>query len=267
MVKVFGVRFHPQDKINYFEKDSSEFKKGEVAIIETELGLLAGAVSIPEREVDSGKVEINPAIEIRKATAPDLEKIRNHNEKRKEVLKACRDEVRDLKLEMKLVNVAFTLDGSKVVFYFTAESRVDFRELVKNLTQKFQKSIRLQQIGSRDVTAASGGYGLCGRELCCHKFLNEFASITTDMARLQQMAHRGSDRISGLCGRLICCLDYEAQIYDELRNSLPEIGTRVQTPKGVGLVKGKNVIKQTVDVEQSGGEMLSFKVKEVKWSK
>lgn len=267
MKKVVGIRFHPQDKVHYFQKSETDFQKGEVIIVETELGLLAGRVDYVEKKIDENIFEIGDPSLLKKATIADLEKIKNYNEKREETLKRCREEVRTLELEMKLVDVAFVLDGSKIIFYFTAESRVDFRELVKNLTKVFQKSIRLQQIGSRDVTAAIGGYGLCGKELCCHKFLDNFESITTDMARSQQMAHRGSERISGLCGRLICCLEYEAKIYDELQKLLPRVGTRVSTEKGIGQVFSQNIIKQTVDVVFKDGERVPYRLDEIKFKK
>jgi cell fate regulator YaaT (PSP1 superfamily) len=261
MIEAIGIKFHPHDKLHYYKRGSLDFTKGEVVVLETDLGMLPGKVFIEKVEVP----ETESADQVKKVTIPDLEKIRNYNEKREEVLEACKSEIRERRLEMKLVDVAFTLDGSKIVFYFTAESRIDFRELVKTLTTKFQKSIRLQQIGSRDVTAAMGGYGLCGRELCCHKFLDDFSSITTDMARSQQMAHRGSDRISGLCGRLICCLEYEAKLYDELLKSLPAVGTPVKTSHGNGKVVGLNVVKQAADVSLDDGEYMQFDVSEIKW--
>lgn len=266
MAQVVGIIFHPEDRINYFPKGNLDFQKGEVIIIESDLGMLPGKVTEPQNEVAENQGIIQSGV-VRKAAMPDLEKIKNYNGKRDEVLRACRDEVRRLRLAMKLVDLAFTLDGSKIVFFFTAEARVDFRDLVKNLTQKFQKSIRLQQIGSRDVTAAVGGYGLCGRELCCHKFLKNFSSITTEMARTQQMSHRGSSRISGLCGRLICCLEYEEKVYEELEKKMPETGTPVATAKGRGTILNRNILKQAVEVELQDGERLFFPISEIKWKK
>ncbi len=195
---------------------------------------------------NSGKIK--PVM--RKATAHDLEKIPDLKEKTS-ALKQCKEMARKHNLPMKLVDAHFAFDGSRLTFAFIADGRVDFRELVKDLTRRFNRTIRLQQIGIRDEAKVVGDFGPCGRNLCCREHLGDLKSITSEMAELQQCAHRGSERISGICGRLMCCLAYEQNGYEELNKKMPPVGARVKVDGKRGVVVGHHVLKQTVDVEFS----------------
>lgn len=266
-MKVAGIRFHNQDKIYHFAQKGFTLKPGDTVVVETELGQEAGEIIYTDREIQKSELETPLKPILRKATLTDLEKIAKYRKKGKEAVRVCRELAKKHKLPMKIVDAHFTLDGSRIIFYFTAESRIDFRSLVRDLTHKFQKSIRLQQIGSRDVAARMGGIGICGRELCCWRFLKKFSSITTEMAKEQQMVQRGSERISGVCGRLLCCLAYEADLYEELNENMPELGTVVKTDRGEGRVISKNILNQTVEVEFDKEEKILYPVSEVKWKK
>lgn len=188
---------------------------------------------------------------VRKLTHHDLDKMTN-SEDRKKALEFCIATKEKLGLSMKIVDVHFSFDGSRITFAFIADGRVDFRELVKDLTRHFGRTIRLQQIGIRDEAKVMGDFGHCGKQLCCRKFLKNFKSITSEMADLQQCAHRGSERISGICGRLMCCLAYEEEGYEDLLKKLPAIGTKVNVDGKKGVIVGHHVLKQSVMVEFSG---------------
>lgn len=265
---VVGVRFHNQDKTYDFNSNGIELKLDDVVIVETELGMEAGEVVAIEKRSDDEKSNSNLKPVLRKATSTDLEKIENYKKKVEESIAYCRQTIDKFELPMKLVDAYFAFDGSRITFYFTADSRIDFRELVKDLTRHFQKSVRLQQIGSRDAAAKIGDYGVCGRKLCCAKFLKEFESITLDAARAQQIEHRGSDRLSGCCGRLMCCLNYEEKTYKKLSQNLPEVGTEVITKKGNGKIISRNILKQEVEVilvdEKNGENRVTFNINEIK---
>jgi len=245
MPKAIGVQVYSWEDIRHFDAGDSDLATGDKVIVRTEMGTDIGTVKYTDHEVKDD-IELTPIL--RKATAEDLEKQERYEARREEALGKCRELVRQHKLPMKLVNVFFSFDGSRLIFTFTAEARVDFRRLVRDLTRTFQKSIRLQQIGSRDEAKMTGAVGMCGQEVCCTKFLNEFASITTDLARVQQMTHRGSERISGVCGRLMCCLNYEAEQYREWLANMPELGSLVRTKQGKGKVIDRNLPKQTVRI-------------------
>lgn len=262
---VAGVRFHNQDKNYDFDAVGIDLKLGDIVIVETEMGTESGKVASIEKKPDdiNSKDKLKPILRI--ATTSDLEKIEKYQEKVEEAVKYCRQSVSGLNLEMKLIDAHFAFDGSRITFYFTADSRIDFRELVRDLTRNFQKSVRLQQIGSRDAAAQIGDFGICGRKLCCAKFLKEFESITLDTARVQQMEHRGSDRLSGCCGRLMCCLGYEAKTYRELSSKMPDLGAEVATKEGKGRVVAQNILKQEVEVRLSEDKKESFAIKEIKW--
>ncbi|EKE16087.1 MAG: PSP1 protein [uncultured bacterium] len=196
---------------------------------------------------------------VRKATEKDLEVFEKNEEKKKEILGTCKEEVKRLGLRMKLVDARISLDSSNVVVAFTADERVDFRELVKNLSKIFRRSVRMHQIGSRDETRNIGGCGVCGRGLCCRRFSGNLPSISIDMARVQQIAHRGSDRISGICGRLMCCLSYEAKQYQEMMVGMPELHSSVKTPDGKGTIIELNPLTQEVKVRLADGKYATFK--------
>jgi cell fate regulator YaaT (PSP1 superfamily) len=265
MTKVAGIRFHSQDKIYNFNQKNFKLKLGDIVIVETELGIEAGEVIFCDQEIDEKKQEKPLKPILRLATSTDLEKIKKYNNKAQDALKICYKAIKKYNLPMKLIDAHFAFDGSRLTFYFTAETRIDFRNLVRDLTRHFQKSIRLQQIGSRDAAAKIGGYGICGCELCCAKFLKKFESITVDMARVQQILHRGSERLSGVCGRLMCCLAYESKVYHELSQKMPELGQKVETPQGQGVVVSRNVLKQKIEVEFDEESKALFDVAEVRW--
>lgn len=265
MIKAAGIRFYLQDKIYNFDQQDFELKPGDIVIVETELGQEAGEVVIVSQELDEARLEKPLKPILRKVITTDLEKIKKYGEKKPEALDFCRKAIKKYNLSMKLQDVNFAFDGSRVTFYFTSETRVDFRDLVKDLTRHFQKSIRMQQIGSRDVARIFGGYGMCGRELCCATFLKGFESITTEMAKEQQMAQRGSERISGACGRLLCCLAYEHDEYKKLDTKMPKIGTMVKTSKGQGRVVAKNILKQTLDVVLDEETRVTVSLSEARW--
>ncbi len=263
-MKIVGVQFHPQDRIYDFNLSKTDAKVGDVVIVEAERGQDAGEVvyvkDIPEEEITSPLASV-----LRKATSTDLEKIKKHQEKEKEALKVCREKTKEHDLPMKLEGAHLGLSGSKITLYFTSEEKVDFRNLVKDLSRHFQKSIRLQQIGARDVARKLGGYGMCGKELCCRRFLKEIKAISLDSARLQRMTHRGSGRISGVCGRLMCCLSFEADLYEKLAKKMPNLEIKVKTPQGEGKVISRNILAQTVLVELDKEAKAEFSVSEVKW--
>ena len=209
-----------------------------------------------EKQKNGAAYIIKPIL--RKATTIDLEKISDQKQKKK-AMDYCKKMINKYHLFMKLVDVHFSFDGSRITFAFTADGRIDFRELVKDLTRHFSRTVRLQQIGIRDEAKIIGGYGHCGRSLCCGGFLKNLTSINSEMAELQQVAHRGSERISGICGRLMCCLAYENDNYKKLAKKLPAIGARVDVDGKKGVIASHHVLKQSVGVEfpPEGGEKRS----------
>ena len=213
-----SVKIFPLDNPQVYDSGNWNIEVGDVVIISTDFGLESAEVK--EINVDVKK-ECSKIV--RKATLIDVETIEKNKQKIKEAMDVCKNLVKECGLFMKIVGVHFSFDGGKIVFLFTAEKRVDFRNLVRILSKRFQKSIRLQQVGSRDEAKGRGGFGVCGRELCCVNFLGSLKSVTTEDARVQQIGQRGSDRISGLCGRLKCCLGFEAEQYrEDLKNKLDE---------------------------------------------
>jgi len=196
---------------------------------------------------------------LRVATKRDKEVFLEYEKKKEEFVDVCRAEVKKINLGMKVVDARISLDGKQIIFVFTADGRIDFRELVKELSRLLKKSIRMQQVGTRDEARRLGGYGICGRDLCCVNFSGSIQSITTDMARMQQIAHRGTERISGLCGRLMCCLSYESEQYKELLKGMPELYSVVNTKEGRGTVVEINAIKQEVKVKLANGQYVNIK--------
>ena len=261
-MKIAGIQFHPKDKIYDFDLRNIDAKIGDVVIVEKDSSRDAGEVV----NIKNIQKEIPGLTSVlRKATSTDLEKIKRYRGKDKEAFLLCRKKIKEYKLPMKLEGVHLVLSGSRITFYFTSEEKVDFRELVKDLTKHFRKSIRLQQIGARDVASKLGGYGICGQELCCKRFLKEIKTIPLDSARLQQMAHRGSERITGVCGRLMCCLAYEAKVYEELASKMPALEIQVETKQGKGIVVSRNILKQKVTVKLDKDTKADFPVSEVRW--
>ncbi|HJD40262.1 MAG TPA: stage 0 sporulation family protein [Candidatus Blautia stercoripullorum] len=248
MIRVIGVRFRNVGKIYYFSPKNLEIKAGDHVIVETARGVEYGNVVLAPRDIKEEKV-VQPLKDvIRIANAQDDKKEENNRKKEKEAYKICQKKIREHGLEMKLIDVEYTFDNNKILFYFTADGRIDFRELVKDLAAVFKTRIELRQIGVRDETKILGGIGICGRELCCHTFLSEFAPVSIKMAKEQNLSLNPS-KISGVCGRLMCCLKNEEENYEELNRKLPNTGDKVTTPEGLkGEVQSVNVIRQLVKV-------------------
>ena len=248
MVKVIGVRFRTAGKIYFFNPGKFNIKRGDHVIVETARGIEYGTVVGDPREVENSKV-IQPLKQVlRIATERDDEQEAGNKIKEKEAFKICLEKIRKHKLEMKLIDAEYTFDNNKVLFYFTADGRIDFRELVKDLASVFKTRIELRQIGVRDETKIVGGMGICGRVLCCHAHLSEFVPVSIKMAKEQNLSLNPT-KISGVCGRLMCCLKHEEETYEELNRKLPGIGDYVTTDDGLkGEVSSVNVLRQLVKV-------------------
>ena len=248
MTRVIGVRFRNVGKIYYFSPKNLEIHAGDHVIVETARGVEYGNVVLPPRDVEDEKV-IQPLKEvIRIANPQDDKKEEINRKKEKEAFQVCLKKIREHGLEMKLIDAEYTFDNNKVLFYFTADGRIDFRELVKDLASVFRTRIELRQIGVRDETKILGGIGICGRPLCCHTYLSEFVPVSIKMAKEQNLSLNPT-KISGVCGRLMCCLKNEEETYEELNRKLPNTGDRVTTPEGLkGEVQSVNVLRQLVKV-------------------
>lgn len=247
-MKIAQIQFAPWDKrYNFSFENLDNLKVGDEVLVETEFGLELGQVfSFKEKtELEVEELEIKPILRL--ADSKDLKEKISEAEK-KEALNYCRQLINKYDLPMKLVDVHFSLDRNRVNFAFYSDSRVDFRNLVKDLSSYFKGIIRLTQIGGRDEARVQGDFAHCGRRLCCQSNIKDFFSITSEMAEAQQVVHRGSDRVSGMCGKLMCCLSYEYEGYLELNKNLPPIGTRVNVDGRRGEVVGHHVLKQSVDV-------------------
>ena len=268
MVKVVGVRFRSAGKIYYFDPAECDMKVGTHVIVETARGVEYGTVMIAPREVADDKVVQPLKSVIRVATKEDEKQERRNKEKEKDAFKICLEKIAKHKLEMKLVEAEYTFDNNKLLFYFTADGRIDFRELVKDLASVFRTRIELRQIGVRDETKILGGIGICGRELCCKSYLSEFIPVSIKMAKEQNLSLNPT-KISGVCGRLMCCLKNEEETYEYLNSRLPNIGDTVTTIDGVrGEVQSVNVLRQLVKViveVNDEKELREYKVKELKF--
>ena len=268
MVKVVGIRFRNAGKIYYFGPGKLQLKAGMHAIVETARGVEMGTVMTDPREVSEESVvqPLKPVIRI--ATEQDEKQVEKNRQKEKEAFKICLEKIAKHKLDMKLVEAEYTFDNNKLLFYFTADGRIDFRELVKDLASVFRTRIELRQIGVRDETKILGGIGICGRCLCCHTYLSEFAPVSIRMAKEQNLS-LNQTKISGVCGRLMCCLKNEQETYEELNRRLPGIGDTVTTPDGIqGNVQSVNVLRQLVKVVVEIGdekEIQEFPVGELKF--
>lgn len=248
MTKVIGVRFRTAGKIYYFDPVKLEIKRGDNVIVETARGVEFGTVVGDPREVEDKKIvqPLKPVLRV--ANDRDKEQERKNKEKEKEAFQICLEKIKKHKLEMKLIDAEYTFDNNKVLFYFTADGRIDFRELVKDLAAVFKTRIELRQIGVRDETKIIGGMGICGRTLCCHAHLSEFVPVSIKMAKEQNLSLNPT-KISGVCGRLMCCLKHEEETYEELNGRLPNVGDPVTTEDGLkGEVHSVNVLRQRVKV-------------------
>ncbi len=268
MTKVVGVRFRNAGKVYYFDPAKFEIAFGDHVIVETARGVEMGTVILAPREVEDDKVVSPLKSVIRVATEEDEKIVEKNHEKEKEAFQICLEKIQKNKLEMKLVEAEYTYDNNKLLFYFTADGRIDFRELVKDLAAVFRTRIELRQIGVRDETKILGGVGICGRGLCCHTYLSEFAPVSIKMAKEQNLSLNPA-KISGVCGRLMCCLKNEQDTYEYLNSRLPNIGDYVTTPEGLkGVVQSMNVLRQLVKVVvelEDEKEAREYKVKELKF--
>lgn len=248
MTRVIGVRFRPAGKIYYFAPGKFHIRQGGKVIVETARGIEFGTVVAGPKEVKDEEVMQPLKSVIRIATEEDKRAEEKNREKEKEAFEICLEKIRKHNLDMKLINAEYTFDNNKVLFYFTADGRIDFRQLVKDLAAIFKTRIELRQIGVRDETKILGGIGICGRCLCCHTYLSEFAPVSIKMAKEQNLS-LNQTKISGVCGRLMCCLKNEQETYEELNKKLPGIGDFVTTPDGLqGTVHSVNVLRQRVKV-------------------
>lgn len=251
MEEVIGVKFKETGKCYYFDPDDEKLRRGDAVIVETARGIECGEVAMENRMVESDSI-VKPLKKlIRKATKEDLEVVRRNKEKEKRAAVIFEEKVAYRKLDMKLVDVEYTFDGSKILFYYTAPARVDFRELVKDLASVFRARIELRQIGVRDESKMLGGLGICGRPFCCKEFLSEFQPVSIKMAKEQGLS-LNTVKISGACGRLMCCLKYEQDAYEHLLRVTPKIGAIVETKQGRGQVVDMNLLtgKLTIKLEK-----------------
>ena len=247
-VRVIGVRFRTAGKVYYFDPGEYEMRMNSAVIVETARGVEFGTVVGRPMDVPAAKINQPLKGVLRIATPEDIAHEAANRSKEKEAYRICQQKIREHNLEMKLISAEYTFDNSKVLFYFTADGRVDFRDLVKDLASVFRTRIELRQIGVRDETKILGGYGICGRPLCCHTWMSDFIPVSIKMAKEQNLS-LNPGKISGVCGRLMCCLKNEAETYEELNRNLPRVGDEVQGSDGfTGQVEGVNVLRQTVRI-------------------
>ncbi|WP_010294000.1 PSP1 domain-containing protein [Clostridium senegalense] len=266
MVTVIGVRFKKAGKIYYFNPGELDIKCSDFVVVETARGVEFGECVIGRRQICEKKI-VSPLKDvIRKATEEDILKNKENKEKEEEAFSVCMEKIEKHALDMKLIDVEYTFDNNKVIFYFTADGRVDFRELVKDLASVFRTRIELRQIGVRDEAKMKGGLGPCGRPLCCSTFLGDFVPVSIKMAKEQNLSLNPT-KISGICGRLMCCLNYEQKTYEETRKKLPKVGSIVSTVDGEGEVISNSVVKESVrvkiKVDGSDDELRDFKIEDI----
>ena len=267
MAEVIGVRFKEVGKIYYFDPVGQKLSHGDRVIVETARGVECGTVATPNKEVPDEEI-VHPLKKmLRVASKDDLRKLEENAKKEKDAQKIFEQKVAEHELEMKLVDVEYTFDNSKIIFYFTADGRVDFRSLVKDLASVFRTRIELRQIGVRDESKMLGGLGVCGRPFCCNSFLGEFQPVSIKMAKDQGLS-LSPTKISGTCGRLMCCLKYEEDAYIDLLKRTPKVGAIVKTPEGRGLVVETNLLSQTLKVKldntPEAAAPQTYKVKQVR---
>lgn len=269
MTKVIGVRFRQAGKIYFFSPGKLHVKQGDKVIVETARGVEFGSVVTGPKDVQDEEITQPLKSVIRVATEEDKRNEEKNREKEKEAFDICLEKIRKHELDMKLINAEYTFDGNKILFYFTADGRIDFRELVKDLAAVFRTRIELRQIGVRDETKLRGGIGICGRPLCCHTYLSDFAPVSIKMAKEQNLSLNPT-KISGVCGRLMCCLTNEEETYEELNSRLPAIGDTVTTIEGLkGEVQSVSVLRQLVKVvvnlDNDEKEIREYKARDLKF--
>jgi cell fate regulator YaaT (PSP1 superfamily) len=260
MYEVIQVRLREAGKITYYSTSGMKFKVNDIVIVEADRGLDYGQVLSETEVILDSDIEEPLKKVIRKANPWDMHQVDKNKKKIKEVMDTCSRKIQERKLQMKLIDAEFSFDRSKIIFYFTAEGRVDFRDLVKDLASAFKTRIELKQIGVRDEAKMLGGLGPCGRALCCATYLKDFEPVTIKMAKEQNLPLNPT-KISGLCGRLMCCLGYEYGTYKSLMKGLPREGETVKTPKGQGKVISVNAIKRSVTVELEDGSQIEVPYK------
>ena len=266
---IIGVSFRQAGKVYFFDPGDEQIERGEHVIVETAKGVDYGTVVVPNREMAEEKIVAPLKKIIRVATPKDEDIELKNREKEKDAYKICLEKIAKHGLEMKLIAAEYTFDNNKLLFYFTADGRIDFRELVKDLASVFRTRIELRQIGVRDETKICGGIGICGRTLCCHSYLSEFAPVSIKMAKEQNLSLNPT-KISGVCGRLMCCLKNEEEAYEELNSRLPHIGSHVKTTEGLDAeVQSVSVLKQLVKVivslDDGEKEVREYRVDELKF--
>lgn len=245
MIKVANVRFKPAGKVYYFDPGEWDITVGDHVIVETARGMEYGTITAPVKEVDEREIVAPLKKIIRVADERDARQHVENQKKKNRALQLCQEKINKHKLNMKLIDVEHTFDNSKIIFYFTADGRVDFRELVKDLAGVFKMRIELRQIGVRDEAKMMGGIGSCGRCLCCHSWLPDFEPVSIKMAKVQNLSLNPT-KISGICGRLMCCLKFENDVYHQLKKGMPEVGERVRTPEGLAVVVETNLLENRV---------------------
>lgn len=258
MANIIGVRFKKPGKIYFFDPDGKRVYRGQHVIVETSMGKEYGEVMIANRQLPDEKIVAPLKKIIRVATEKDRRQNEQNKKDEKEAFKICEEKIKEYKLDMKLMDVEYKFDKSKLLFFFTADGRIDFRDLVKDLAAIFKTRIELRQIGVRDEVRRLGGNGVCGRELCCCSFLGNFDTVTIKMAKEQNVSLNPS-KISGNCGRLMCCLKYEQEVYEDKLKKLPGIGSIVQTEDGKGEVCGVETLKERIKVKFKDGDETFFK--------
>ena len=264
MKNIVGIRFRKPGKVYFFDPGYIRLNPKDKVIVETSLGEDIGEVVISKRELPEEKVPKDLKRIIRLASYKDIKRQEDNKQKEKKAMEVCKEQIKKHKLEMNLVDVEYKFDGSKIIFYFTADGRVDFRELVKDLAAIYKTRIELRQIGVRDEVRRMGGNGVCGRELCCCSFLNNFDAVSIKMAKEQNMSLNPS-KISGVCGRLMCCLKYEQEAYEEKLGRLPKVGSIVETVDGEGTVDSVEILKENIRVKfKDEDEILEKAVKKGK---
>lgn len=264
MTKVVGIRFKPVGKIYYFNPEDIKLNPGDGVIVETTRGVEYGTVVLTDKEIDEQEFNMPIKSIQRKATDADIATAEDNKKRAKEAFDICLEKIAANNLEMNLVDVEYTFDRSKVLFYFTADGRVDFRQLVKDLAAVFRTRIELRQIGVRDEAKLLGGFGICGRPLCCSQFLGDFEPVSIKMAKEQSLSLNPT-KISGTCGRLMCCLKYEQDAYEELLKKSPNVGALVDTPVGRGTVIASQLLKGIVSVKIDNSDTVvnDFKVDDI----
>ena len=263
MKRIIGVRFKRLGKIYFFDPKWLEVKKGDQVVVETSQGEEIAEVAVPNRMVEEEKLTTPLKKVLRLASPRDLKHAEECRQKEKEAFELCSKKIKEHKLNMTLTDVEYKFDNSKILFYFTADGRIDFRDLVRDLASVYKTRIELRQIGVRDEVKRIGGNGVCGRELCCCSFLSDFETVSIKMAKEQNISLNPS-KISGNCGRLMCCLKYEQNVYEEKLQRLPNVGAIVKTPDGKGEIEGIETLKEVVKVKIKDGDITTYKKYNVK---